>query len=67
MAIQWIINYFGRLSVEQSLECLKEMLSNNIRQNLQIVVQIATKYSEQLGPAKLIEIFETYKSFEGWL
>ncbi|KAJ3054850.1 hypothetical protein HK097_000656 [Rhizophlyctis rosea] len=62
---EWIINYFGRLSVEQSLECLKEMLSNNIRQNLQIVVQIATKYSEQLGPAKLIEIFETYKSFEG--
>ncbi|KAJ3029464.1 hypothetical protein HDV00_009596 [Rhizophlyctis rosea] len=30
-----------------------------------IVVQIATKYSEQLGPAKLIDLFESFKSFEG--
>lgn len=63
--IQWIVTYFGRLSVEQSLDCLKEMLSANIRQNLQVVVQIATKYSEQLGPAALIAMFESYKSFEG--
>jgi hypothetical protein len=33
------------------------MLTNNMRQNLQIVVQVATKYSEQLGPASLIELF----------
>ncbi|KAI8915232.1 hypothetical protein DFJ77DRAFT_461771 [Powellomyces hirtus] len=62
---EWVVNFFGRLSVEQSLESLKEMLSNNIRQNLQIVVQVATKYSEQLGPKNLIDMFESYKSFEG--
>ena len=28
-------------------------------------VQIATKYHEQLGTNSLIEIFETFKSFEG--
>jgi clathrin heavy chain len=51
--------------VDQSLDCLKEMLTNNIRQNLQVVVKIATKYSEQLGPSNLIAIFENFKSFEG--
>ncbi|KXS18347.1 clathrin heavy chain [Gonapodya prolifera JEL478] len=62
---EWIVNFFGHLSVDQSMECLKEMLNSNMRQNLQIVVQIATKYSEQLGPKGLIQMFESFKSFEG--
>ena len=41
------------------------MLTANIRQNLQISVQVATKYHEQLTTEKLIEIFESFKSFEG--
>ncbi|KAF9365590.1 hypothetical protein BGX34_009416 [Mortierella sp. NVP85] len=61
----WVVTYFGQLSVEQSLECLREMLNANMRQNLQVVVQVATKYSEQLGPSNLIELFESYKTFEG--
>jgi clathrin heavy chain len=47
------------------MACMQEMLRVNIRQNLQVVVQIATKYSDILGPAKLIELFESFKSFEG--
>ncbi|KIM73334.1 hypothetical protein PILCRDRAFT_15303 [Piloderma croceum F 1598] len=35
-----------------------EMLRVNIHQNLQIVSQIATKYSDVLGPVKLIEMFD---------
>ncbi|KAH9275316.1 hypothetical protein BASA83_002084 [Batrachochytrium salamandrivorans] len=62
---EWVITFFGSLSVDQSLECLKEMLSNNIRQNLQLVVKVATKYADQLGPSQLISIFETHKTFEG--
>ena len=62
---EWVVNYFGRLSVEQSIECLREMLKSNMRQNLQIVVQISTKYAEQLGANALIELFESFKSFEG--
>lgn len=61
----WLINYFGRFSVEQSLDCLNEMLRSNIRQNLQAVVQIATKYSDLLGPLQLMELFERYKTAEG--
>jgi clathrin heavy chain len=62
---KWLVNYFGRLTAEQTLACLEEMLRVNIRQNLQIVIQIATKYSDILGPVKLIELFESFKSFEG--
>uniref|UniRef100_A0AC35THB5 Clathrin heavy chain n=1 Tax=Rhabditophanes sp. KR3021 TaxID=114890 RepID=A0AC35THB5_9BILA len=61
----WLIGYFGTLSVEDSLECLKAMLQTNIRQNLQIVVQISSKYNEQLGVDKIVAIFESFKSYEG--
>ena len=47
------------------MACLKEMLTTNIRQNLQICVQIAGKYHEQLGANQLCELFESFKSFEG--
>ncbi|XP_014667188.1 PREDICTED: clathrin heavy chain 1-like isoform X2 [Priapulus caudatus] len=62
---EWLVVYFGSLSVEDSLECLKAMLTANIRQNLQITVQVATKYHEQLTTNSLIDLFESFKSFEG--
>ncbi|KAI9670383.1 MAG: hypothetical protein M1817_004426 [Caeruleum heppii] len=62
---EWLVSFFGKFSVEQSLECLNEMLRVNIRQNLQAVVQIATKYSDLLSPQRLIELFERYKTAEG--
>ena len=62
---QWLVTYFSRLTTEQSMACMQEMLKINIRQNLQVVVQIATKYSDILGPVKVIEMFESFKSFEG--
>lgn len=64
-AFQWLVNFFGSLSVEDSLECLRAMLSANIRQNLQICVQVASKYHEQLTTQALTELFESFKSFEG--
>lgn len=59
------MNFFGALSVEDSLECLRAMLSANIRQNLQLCVQVASKYHEQLGTQSLVELFESFKSYEG--
>ncbi|KUJ22300.1 clathrin heavy chain, partial [Mollisia scopiformis] len=61
----WLTGFFGRLSLEQSLDCLDAMLKSNIRQNLAAVVQIATKYSDLLGPVRLIDLFEKYKTSEG--
>uniref|UniRef100_A0A1B6DTY8 Clathrin heavy chain n=1 Tax=Clastoptera arizonana TaxID=38151 RepID=A0A1B6DTY8_9HEMI len=65
LSSDWLVGYFGTLSVEDSLECLKAMLTANIRQNLQICVQIATKYHEQLTTKSLIDLFESFKSYEG--
>ncbi|KOS19635.1 putative clathrin heavy chain [Escovopsis weberi] len=62
---EWLTGFFGKLSVEQSLDCLDAMMKHNIRQNLQCVVNIATKYSELLGPVRLIDLFEKYKTAEG--
>ncbi|KAL5477697.1 hypothetical protein EMCRGX_G024525 [Ephydatia muelleri] len=62
---EWLVNYFGSMSVENSLDCLKAMLQANIRQNLQVVVKIASKYHEQLKVTALIDLFESFKSYEG--
>lgn len=62
---EFLVSFFGTLSVEDSFSCLKEMLTSNIRQNLQICVQIAGKYYEQLGATELCAMFEGFKSFEG--
>ncbi|KAK6313299.1 hypothetical protein J4Q44_G00166460 [Coregonus suidteri] len=62
---EWLVNFFGALSVEDSVECLRAMLSANIRQNLQLCVQVASKYHEQLGTNALVELFESFKSYEG--
>lgn len=61
----WLINYFGHLTVELSLACLDEMLRVNIRQNLQAVIRIAQKYSDLLGPTRIIELLEKYRTAEG--
>lgn len=63
--LEWLTAYFGKLAVEQSLDCLDAMMKHNIRQNLQAVVTVATKYSQELGPVKLIDLFEKYKTHEG--
>lgn len=61
----WLVSYFGNLKVDQCVACLREMLSNNIAQNLQVAIQVATKYSELIGPITLIKVFEDYNSVEG--
>ncbi len=61
----WLTNFFGRFSVEQSVDCLDAMMKANIRQNLQAVISIATKYSDLLGATRLIDLFEKYKTAEG--
>lgn len=62
---EFLLNYFSTLSVADSLDVLKHLMRINIRQNLQIVVQVCSKYAEQLTPDAVIELFETFKSYEG--
>jgi clathrin heavy chain len=62
---EFLVNYFGQLSVEDSVDCLKELMRVNPRQNLQTVVAVATKYSDQLTASALIDLFESCNSFDG--
>ncbi|KAI0239202.1 Clathrin heavy chain [Massospora cicadina] len=65
LAPEWVLSFFGRLSDEDSMSCLQEMLRANLRQNLQTAVQVAIKYSDVLTPARLAELFESHKAYEG--
>ena len=62
---EFLLSYFGSLTTENSLACLDTLLGHNMRQNLNTVVQIATKYAEQIGAPEIIELFEKYKSYDG--
>ena len=61
----WLVGYFGQLNVQQLVACLKQLLLHNLQQNLQIVIQVATKYLDLIGPLTLIKMFEEYKCVEG--
>jgi len=62
---EFLVEFFGTLTGENAIECLNVLMMHNMKANLQIVVQAATKYSEQLGANELIKLFESYKSFDG--
>jgi len=62
---EFLVDFFGTLTGEHCIECLNVLMMHNMKANLQIVVQAATKYAEQLGPKELIQLFESYKSYEG--
>ncbi|QLQ80085.1 hypothetical protein HG537_0D00850 [Torulaspora globosa] len=65
LPIDWLVAYFGKLNVEQSLACLRALLDNNLQANMQIVVQVATKFSDLIGSSVLIKLFEEFKATEG--
>ena len=60
---EWLIEFFGELSKEDSLDCVKELLTHDVRRNFKVCVQVAQKYSDELGPTNLIEIFLSFKSY----
>lgn len=63
--VDWLIAFFGKLNVEQSFACLKALMDADLQANMQIVVQVATKFSDLIGPQTLIKIFEDYRATEG--
>ena len=61
----FLVTFFGTLTPENAIECIKTLLKHNMALNKQVVVQIATKYNEQLGAENLIKCFEDFNFFEG--
>lgn len=62
---EFLLNYFGTLSPEDCLQCLHLLMQHNLKANLATCVQIASKYYEQVGTQPLIELFSSYRSYEG--
>ncbi|CAD0048466.1 unnamed protein product [Aureobasidium pullulans] len=62
---EFLVNFFGKLTLELSMECLDEMLKVNIRQNLAAVINISKKYSDLFGPHRIIALLEKYRTAEG--
>jgi len=61
---EFVVNYFGKLNREQSISLLKDMMSRG-PQNMQVCVEVAKKYHEELGSQELVEVFENNKATEG--
>jgi clathrin heavy chain len=64
MSSEFVVDFFGKLNREQSIALLKDMM-NRGPQNMQVCVEIAKKYHEELGSEHLIEVFEQNRATEG--
>jgi len=64
MTPEFLIQFFSRMPPESAFECLTDLMRHN-RQNLNVVVQIAIKYHEQIGAGKIVDMFESFGSNEG--
>jgi len=61
-----ILDFFGKLGEEESLQCMYDMLKSN-RQNVQLVAKVAVKYASKIDTKKSIEVLESFGTNEGLL
>ena len=61
--VEWLVKWFEDVSKQEVFMYLRELIKN--KNNLQIVVKVATANSSVLEPENLIPIFEEVKSNEG--
>lgn len=61
---EFVVNFFGKLNPEQSISLLKDMMTRG-PQNMQVCVEVAKKYHDELGSEQLIEVFESNRATEG--
>lgn len=65
VSTDFILNFFGEQTEETCLECLRDLLRFNLQQHLRLVVEVAKRYSESIGPAKLIDLFNEFDADSG--
>lgn len=61
---EFVVTYFGKLNRDQSIALLKDMMSRG-PSNMQVCVEVAKKYHDELGSQNLVEVFESHKATEG--
>ncbi|CAC9549781.1 clathrin heavy chain [Leishmania donovani] len=60
---EWLVDFFGKLNKQDSLKCLEDLCTNS-RHNFKVIVQVATKYSDALGAADLIDLFLEHSLYD---
>eukprot|EP00978_Attheya_sp_CCMP212_P015550 scaffold40082_cov55-Attheya_sp.AAC.1 len=61
---EFVVAYFGKLNRDQSIMLLKDMMSRGPN-NMQVCVEVAKKYHDELGSEELVKVFESNKATEG--
>ncbi|CAB9523353.1 Clathrin heavy chain 1 [Seminavis robusta] len=61
---EFVVSFFGKLNRDQSISLLKDMMTRG-PQNMQVCVEVAKKYHEELGSESLVEVFESNRATEG--
>ena len=61
----FLIAFFGHMTPANILQCLSDMMKADRQANMQIAIQTAVKYHEQLTVTALIQMFEQFGSFDG--
>lgn len=62
---EFLLEFFGRMTPESCLECLRDLLKYNMQANIRLVVEVAKKWSDYLTSEKLIQLFEEFKNYNG--
>lgn len=60
-----LAEFFGSLSAEWALECLRVLLEADPEGNLRTVVGVAREYTEQLTAPRIVELLEAHGSWTG--
>ena len=61
----YLVNYLGRLTPENCLICMHELLHSNPIQNLNVVIEAASRYNQRIPLNELVKLFETYGNNNG--
>ena len=62
---EYLVNYLGRLTPENCLICLHELLHSNPIQNLNVVIEAVSRYNQRIPLNELVKLFETYGNNNG--
>lgn len=56
VSLQALVEFFGTLSKEWALDCMKELLQVNMRGNLQIIVQVRVVVASSFAVQKFNDV-----------
>ncbi|MES1909742.1 MAG: hypothetical protein MHM6MM_002439 [Cercozoa sp. M6MM] len=62
---EFVLQFFSNLEQEHALECLRDLLKENINQNIRLVVEVCKRYATILSEAGCIALFEEFDSHTG--